>query len=344
MVRVKKANGRSVLISVGFGLLAAVTAWPELVPAQYSRSADSRGQVGEVMSQAPSPNLLAYLAFLNEQERIRADAHEKWTVEDRRKAIERYRSEVDRRASNAGMAMYEAERQGRLSRFVIAELELRNEAEARIKQAELVLAEVRRAAEEDEQLRAREELAALIKKTTVGWDQAKEKIIDERAQQRIQEIANVEESREMVRVNYPSDALREARWARATAWESAARNATGRLQDAHFAVVRQASEQSYRMRAAERTQAKLRVRIKELRQRDSAIIETLRDECDLAAKQRKSIFDAQEALHRSEAMAAIQQASQQRAEEWAAYEEGRKKVEPRAGSLTHASLRIRNGY
>lgn len=339
MVRVKKANGRSVLIGVGFGLLAAVTAWPELIPAQYSISADSRGQVGQEISQAPSPDLLAYLAFLNEQERIRADAHEKWTVEDRRKAIEHYRKEVDRRASNAGVAMYEAERQGRLSRFVIAELELRNEAEARIKQAELVLAEVRRAAEEDEQLRAREELAARVQQAIVGWDQAKEEMVEARAQQRIQDIANVEESREMVRAHYPSDALREARWARATAWESASRNATGRLQDAHFAVVRKASEQSSRNLVAEQAQAKLRVRIKELRQRDSAIIAALRDESDLAAKQRQSIFDAQEALHQSEAMAAIQQASQQRAEEWAAYEERQEKVRdtPRAGYLTVAS-------
>ena len=187
---------RSILILLGFGLLAAIVAGPRLAPARNAASDYSSDALLQQTSPAASPDLLAYLAFLNEQERIRADAHERRTIDDRRAAVERYRAEVDRRAWQAGMARHEAENLRRRADFSIVESRIRNEAEVRINAVEAELAELRRAAEEDVRQLVRNELAARLEAFSADWDDAQAKTTMAMAIQRADDQVNVEESRE----------------------------------------------------------------------------------------------------------------------------------------------------
>ncbi|HWB01030.1 MAG TPA: hypothetical protein VG713_21205, partial [Pirellulales bacterium] len=286
---------------------------------------------------AASPDLLAYLAFLNEQERIRADAHERWTIEDRRAAIERYRRDVDRQAWQAGMAKYEAEHLRRRADFSIAESKIRNEADVRIRNVQAELDELFRAAEEDARQRAKNELVAKIEAFLAKWNDASTTMMAAMEFQAADDQTNVERSRNMVRVIYAPDPAREARWIRASAWSAAEREVRERTTKVRMARDREASEAAFKSEAARQARAKLHGQLAELRRRDAAVIAGMRREYQVGYQDRQRAFDAVERSLKAEAVAEIEQVTLRRAERWAAYDAGRPATD-KNGSLSLVGL------
>ena len=219
-------NALVVLVIVAVGVVAASSQVPTQTP--HTGTYNEPGTLGT--SPSVSPDLLAYLAFLNAQESIRADAE----VRERQAAIERHRNDMLARIRSAGMAQYEAEAARRRADFASEQTRLATEAEARVENAAAELAEIRRAAEEDAVQAAAEEVVTRVRAFKAEWDVVQETTVTAMALERSQDLANVEEARGMVRVSYSPDPAREARWIRASAWSAAEREVRERHDnDAH---------------------------------------------------------------------------------------------------------------
>jgi hypothetical protein len=260
---------------------------------------------------------LALLAYWKDQQRMSIECENRARAQSQRMAVEQSRQAVDRRAQSAAMARYESEATGRRAVFEAEQAERQAKADAQIAELRRSLDQSRRVAEENARRSVSELLAKSQQEFRVEQDVEQRTTVAAMNAEKTYDAKNVAESRAMVRTKYGASPVRETRWIRDSAWSAAAREVRERNTVKMMTARHETAEAAFVAGSSRKAQAELQGWLTELRRRDEATVSAMIASANREALLQANQFAMSESAKRSLVVAAIEEAAQLRAEQWA---------------------------